>query len=358
MNIDFRSWKGWHIALLIFAAYNLIVLINIPAIYFSSLQRPDSIDILGSVARVALFNNLWVLITPLILWLGWVFPIAKPSFLRNVFLHLLFAIGAGVYHHAASSIGTWALGISSVDNFQTNLFNAALLMRTVAGTLVHYPVIIISQRAYLYFKESKERAFLQKQAELSALQSQLHPHFFFNTLNALSALIYRSPKEADRMITQLGDLFRILLKKDKAQKIPLHEELEFLEAYLKIHQTLMGDRLLIQWKIDPETRDLMVPNLILQPLVENSIRHGLSPLEEGGILEIGAARQNGHLHLEVTDNGVGIESANKADPDSGIGVKNTRARLMNLYGDEYEFQLEKKPGGGSSVLIKIPAQKE
>ncbi len=355
--MNFKYWKKWQIALLIFAVYNLIVVINIPSAYVTSLHGANS-DQLVRIARLALLNNLWALATPIILWMGWIFPVTKPKFLRNLFLHILFALCVGVFQHVANSIGTWMLGISSVPDFQTNLFDAALLMRTTTGTLVHYPVIIISQRAYLYFKESKERAFLQKQAELTALQAQLHPHFFFNTLNALSALIYRSPKEADRMITRLGDLFRILLKNNKEQEIILAEELEFLEDYLTIHQTLMGDRLKVEWNISPETLDSKVPNLILQPLVENSIKHGLGPLEEGGILEIGAARLNGHLRLEVKDSGIGFKTTETMDRGRGIGIENTRARLFHLYGDAHKFELKNEPGGGLSVVIRIPLREE
>jgi two-component system, LytTR family, sensor kinase len=145
-----------------------------------------------------------------------------------------------------------------------------------------------------------------QQAELQVLKMQLHPHFFFNTLNALSALIYRSPKDADQMITQLGDLFRFALRKDKAQEISLAEELDFLKAFLQIHRTLMGKRLQVDWKIEPETLSALVPNLILQPLVENSIQHGLAPLEQGGRIEIRAKRQNHRLILEVEDSGRGL----------------------------------------------------
>lgn len=353
MESNSKYWKKWQIALLIFAVYNLIVVINIPSAYVASLQSPRPDELVRAIFRLALANNLWAMTTPLILWWGWVFPISKPRLFRNLGLHFLFALCVGAFQHSANSIGTWGLGISSAESFQTTLYNHVLLMRTVTGTLVHYPVIIISQRAYLYFRESQERALLQKQAELTALQAQLHPHFFFNTLNALSALIYRAPKEADKMITQLGDLFRILLKENKEQEVSLKEELAFLESYLKIHQTLMGDRLKVEWKIEPETLDALVPNLILQPLVENSVIHGLSALEEGGRIEVVAERQGGHLRLEVRDNGVGM--ARKAsESKKGIGLGNTQSRLEHLYGDDHEFNVIHPADGGLAVVMNIP----
>jgi LytS/YehU family sensor histidine kinase len=218
---------------------------------------------------------------------------------------------------------------------------------------VTYPTVIGIQQAYLYFRESQERAFRLQQAELQVLKMQLHPHFFFNTLNALSALIYTSPKDADRMITQLSDLFRISLKKDKAHEISLKEELEFLKAYLQIHQTLMGKRLDVQWKIQPETLDALVPNLILQPLVENSIQHGIAPMEAGGQIEILAERSNGSLLLEVRDNGLGL-IAGKTKNNSGVGIANTRARLENLYNSLHRFEINPLPEGGTVVSLEVP----
>jgi sensor histidine kinase YesM len=183
---------------------------------------------------------------------------------------------------------------------------------------------------------------------------QLHPHFFFNTLNAISALMYRSPKEADRMITQLGDLFRVSLRKDKAQEIPLKEELEFLKAFLQIHQTLMGKRLQVEWEVETETLDALVPNLLLQPLAENAIQHGIAPLETGGRIEIRAARQNGSLILQVRDDGHGLDSQNESKKSGGIGLSNTRARLKNLYNGAHKFSIDEPSGGGVAVKIEIP----
>jgi LytS/YehU family sensor histidine kinase len=187
---------------------------------------------------------------------------------------------------------------------------------------------------------------------------QLHPHFFFNTLNAISALMYRSPKQADRMIVLLGDIFRFAIRKDKTQEISLKEELGLLQAFLQIHQTLMGKRLQIEWEIEPKTLNAMVPSLILQPLAENAIQHGLAPQEAGGRITICAARQNGNLLLRVSDDGQGFVSEGGNKNSQGIGLSNVRARLKSLYGEGQIFSINEIPNGGVTVRIEIPFQEQ
>lgn len=349
MKIHFKDWNKWRIALWIFIAHTFLFIIQVPQLYLYNLHTPQAPDIWLSIARLTWGVYLWAMLTPLILWLGYRFPIARRHLWRNLFFHVFFGLASAVIHHYGYYSGLLALNLTTAEAFRANLF----VLNYFTISTMRYAAVIGVQHAYFYFRESQERAFLLQQAELSALQAQLHPHFFFNTLNALSALIYRSPKEADRMITRLGDLFRILLKKDKSQEISLKEELEFLEAYLQIHQTLMGERLKVEWRIEPETLNSKVPNLILQTLVENSVKHGLAPLEEGGRIEIGASRQNGHLRLEVKDSGIGIKAGQIAF-NEGIGIENTRARLRYLYGEAQDFKVNQPTEGGTCVSIKIP----
>lgn len=253
--------------------------------------------------------------------------------------------------------GLWALGLISLDNAWIELFKWSNLIQAVTGSVVHYPWIIAIQQAYLYFRISQERALLLQQAEMQMLKMQLHPHFFFNTLNAVSALMYKSPKEADRVITQLGDLIRVALKKDKADKVSLKEELEFLRSFLQIHQTLMGKRLKIEWEIQPETLDALVPNLILQPLAENAIQHGLAPLEEGGKIKVRSEKDGEKLMLQLCDSGVGFVAENNGN-SNGVGLSNVRARLKNLYADNHLFSIAKSENGGTKVQMEIPFQEQ
>ncbi len=296
---------------------------------------------------------IWTLMIPFILWLGIRLPLRQPHFWRNSFFHLLLSILSGIVQHYVYLFGLLAVNILTIEAFRLNLFNLTLLSIFIYTLIARYTAVIGIQQAYLYFRESQERAFRLQEAELQMLKMQLHPHFFFNTLNAISALIYRSPVEADRMITQLGDLFRVSLRKDKAREIRFSEELEFLKTFLQIHRTLMGKRLQIEYKIEPDTLAALVPNLILQPLAENAIQHGIEHLEEGGRITFCAAKKNETLYLEVRDNGIGLFSPN-GNNNGGIGLSNTRARLENLYPNAHKFSIEEQKGGGVSVKIEIP----
>lgn len=357
MEITFKNRQMWRIALIIFGAYTALLLVNLPSVYYFNAQKQQPTDLWALTAGLVWGMYLWVFITPFILWTGYVFRIARPNLWRNVFIHLIVGILIGLVRPAIENLGLWALGLGTLETFQTDLFKTATYIRSITGAVVTYPSVIGIQQAYLYFRESQERAFRLQQAELQMLKMQLHPHFFFNTLNAISALMYRSPKEADRMIIQLGDMFRIALRKDKTQEVSLKEELEFTSAFLQIHQTLMGKRLQIEWQIEPETLNASVPNLILQPLAENAIQHGLAPLETGGQITISAAKQNGHLLLQMSDNGQGFVSQN-SNKNGGIGLSNTRARLENLYGKHQNFSIGEVSSGGVNVKIEIPFREQ
>lgn len=192
---------------------------------------------------------------------------------RNLFFHLILSIVFGALMHFGYGLGLLVFNLTSIESFIASLLNFATLSAFIYFSLIRYSAVIGIQQAYFYFQESQERAFRLREVELKMLKMQLHPHSFFNTVNAIFALMYRSPKRTDRMIIQLGDLFRVALRKNKTQEVPLREELEILEAFLRIHQTLMSKKL----QIESQTLDALVPNLIFQPLAENAIQHGLAP---------------------------------------------------------------------------------
>lgn len=347
-----KKRRLWRVALAIFAAHTMLFITILPQVYFHNVSTPTGW--LPAVTALAVHIYAGVFIAPLVLWIGYRLPVTRENLWRNLFLHLAFGIISGCLNQLLQGFFFWAFRISTAENAWLYLFKPTNFFNSLSNSLIQYAVIIAIQQAFLHFRESQKRAFLLQQAELEVLKMQLHPHFFFNTLNAISALMYRSPKDADRMITQLGDLFRFALKKDKAQEVSLNEELKFLQAFLQIHQTLMGKRLRIEWKIEPETLDALVPNLILQPLAENAIQHGLAPLEEGGKIEISAARLNGNLVLRVKDDGHGaIEKTG-----NGIGLSNTRARLKNLYGAEQNFEINSPVNGGFTAEVRIPFREQ
>lgn len=231
--------------------------------------------------------------------------------------------------------------------------------------LIIYWFVVFAHLGWLYYQRYRERevqtADLRRElveARLEALRMQLNPHFLFNTLHAISALIHQDPEAADRVVARLSELLRLSLDSSKAQETPLNEEMEFLDRYLEIERTRFGDRLQVEKEIAPDVRNALVPYLILQPLVENAIRHGIEPREEPGHLRISAWRDNGRLELRVCDNGAGLPGAGEAPPREGIGLANTRSRLGHLYGKDYSFELVAAPGGGLEARISIPFRTE
>jgi LytS/YehU family sensor histidine kinase len=179
---------------------------------------------------------------------------------------------------------------------------------------------------------------------------QLQPHFLFNTLHSISALMHRDVEAADRMLTRLSDLLRLTLESASTPEVPLSRELDFLDAYLEIQQTRFEERLEVVRDIDPLALDALVPNLLLQPLVENAIRHGVANRTTGGRVEISARRENGRLTLSVRDDGPGLSP----NAGQGVGLSNTRARLEHLYGEAQSLALANDPAGGVRVTVVAP----
>jgi LytS/YehU family sensor histidine kinase len=183
---------------------------------------------------------------------------------------------------------------------------------------------------------------------------QLQPHFLFNTLHAISALMHRDVAAADRMIARLSELLRMSLDTASEQEVSLSRELEFIRPYLDIERNRFGDRLAVEMKIDPEALDAQVPNLVLQPLVENAIRHGISNRAAAGRIEIHATRLNGDVVLRVSDDGPGMPAGGAESLKLGVGLNNTRARLEHLYGGDFRFELGNASTGGFEVHVTIP----
>jgi two-component sensor histidine kinase len=222
-----------------------------------------------------------------------------------------------------------------------------------------YWIIVSIVHAFTYYRRSQERERKAielenrlTQARLQALRMQLHPHFLFNTLHAISTLVYKDPKAADEMIANLSELLRATLEASDQPEIPLRRELELLDRYLEVQQVRFGDRLQIEKEIDSSTLDAGVPTLILQPLVENAIKHGLEPRPGPGRITIHAHKNGTALHLRVRDNGNGIQPA--TNKPAGIGLANTKARLQELYGAQSRLTLNTPTDGGCSVELEIP----
>ncbi|MDQ6827702.1 MAG: histidine kinase [Gemmatimonadota bacterium] len=241
-------------------------------------------------------------------------------------------------------------GVSPLDE------GAKLLLLIVAGAVATYATAWHERLANTYFRESHEREELRvalTQAQLQSLKLQLSPHFLFNALNSISALITTDAAAAERMLTGLSDFLRLSLHNAGQQEVPLEREVQLLERYVMIQQLRFQDRLRVDISMDPGASRALVPNLILQPLAENAIRHGLAPRARGGKLTIDATRENGSLVLRVSDDGVG-QAMSPDELSMGIGLGNTRERLERLYGAAHRFEIETKPDEGFTVRIVIP----
>jgi len=226
--------------------------------------------------------------------------------------------------------------------------------------LTTYWVVVAATQGYLYYSRYREGELRTAQlsaqlaqAQLQALRMQLHPHFLFNTLNAISTLVHKDPETADRMIARLSDLLRLTLENIGVQEVRLAKELEFLEQYLEIERMRFADRLEVGMRIAPETLDARAPYLILQPLVENAIRHGIAPRSALGHIEVSSERKDDMLVLSVKDDGPGIAATKTKD---GLGISSTRARLERLYGAKHRFELHNGVQAGFIVTLALPFQ--
>lgn len=231
-----------------------------------------------------------------------------------------------------------------------------------------YLTILSLCHAFAYFRRSQQRdrrtLELESQlgqARLQALRMQLHPHFLFNTLNAISTLVQTDPSAAGEMIGSLGQMLRLSLDNGPKPEVTLEQELKFLDCYLEIEQIRFGHRLEIKRDIDAETRVALLPTFILQPLVENAVQHGIEPDVSPGTIEINARRKNSTLSVSIHDTGVGLAEKEPAGlvTRDGIGIANTKARLQSLYPGQYHFLLRNAPPGGGCVAeLEIPFHTE
>jgi len=231
------------------------------------------------------------------------------------------------------------------------------------ASLMVYAVIVGVSHAVAYYHELQERKLKAAQLEtrliearLKTLEAELHPHFLFNTLHAISTLVHRDPESADRMISRLSDLLRITFDRSGEPKVSLKDEIEFLQKYLDIEQTRFQDRLTVSVHVEPAALDGEVPRMILQPLVENAIKHGIAGRSGGDNVQVTAGLDGERLWMQVRDNGAGLQVRTLKALRTGVGLSNTRARLDCLYGRHYRLEFSDKHGG-LSVLIEIPFQR-
>ena len=357
--------------LLIFAAWTAAGLLSASLEYFTAIviNRPYPYATAAWWNLAALY--LFAVSFPAVAYLARRFPFDRQRWLSRGATYVGWIFVLSILHLLAFLLIYWLIGgprlprsapvaeafayfkLLFVGNLRTNLIIYALLLFGVMATNYY--------RRYLAGEQRAARLQAQlAQAQLQALKMQLHPHFLFNTLNAISELVHKEPETAERMVIQLSDMLRVSLDSIGVQEIPLKQELEFLRRYLDIEETRFRDRLRIRMDVDPETLGAYVPNMILQPLVENAIRHGISPLSRGGSIDIRARRNGETLQLQICDDGRGLPAAaENGSHGNGVGLTNTRARLTQLYGPgRFELDVESVPDAGVAVSVTIPLREE
>ena len=304
----------------------------------------------------------WGLLTPLIFWIDARLPFQEKQLRRRVLAHLpLSVLVILLYTYLLNAIGA-VVGLTEwsslgVSGFLASVFNQGILARWLV-----YWVIVAAWQTFRYYEhyldselqlERMERSF--SEARLNALRMQVDPHFLFNALNTISSQLERDPKLARAMIEHLGDLLRLTLEARDRQEIPLAEELAFLEHYVAIQKIRFAENLRIEMQVAPEVNDALVPSLIVQPLVENAIRHGVSRRASGGTVTVLAERDANQLHIVVADDGVGLPPAWTLETSMGTGLSVTEARIRGLHRDgNSRFSVRPRAGGGTEVEISLP----
>jgi two-component system LytT family sensor kinase len=306
----------------------------------------------------------WAIFTPSIVWLSQHFRFERQGLLRAVLVHLPSVALFCFAHMAAMAAMQWWLMVASGRTFSWWVEVKRSALQNFDWEMMTYWAIAGLSHALLYYRESRDRAIRASQLEtqliearMAALQQQLRPHFLFNTLHAISALMHKDVEAADRTLMRLSDLLRMTLENLGQHENRLKAELDFLSKYLEIEQTRFADRLTVRFEVDPETLDAFVPTLLLQPLVENAIKHGISKKAGPGHIDVTARREHDKLWIEVRDDGVGLSETALTALQKGIGVSTTRARLQHQFGADFRFEFHRL-AQGLAVIVAVPWRTE
>jgi signal transduction histidine kinase len=302
----------------------------------------------------------WALMAPVVMWLARRFQFERGGLLRAGLVHVPAVVVFSFTHIAVMEAIHWWLAYSAGRPYAwwSQVQRSGLLY--LDWEMMTYWAIVGLTHALVYYRESRRRAMRAVQletklveAQLKTLQQQLHPHFLFNTLHAISALMHKDVQAADRVLMQLSDLLRITLEHLGSQEVALEAELSALTKYLEIERTRFADRLVVRFDVHPDTLDTRVPSLLLQPLVENSIKYGVARRSGVGHIDISARREGDKLRLEVRDDGVGLSEDALTALQKGIGVSTTRARLQHLFGADFRFEFHRL-AQGLAVVVALP----
>ncbi|CAN7357813.1 sensor histidine kinase [Massilia sp. LjRoot122] len=339
---------GWALCAAVFATQS----------HVASAVRGQPIPWGGAFAAWSVWAGAWALLTLPILRLAARLPFERRAFWRPLAVHAAGSVAATLFQMAVYAFAAPLVGAPGFSTDWSATY-ARLLATAFLPSLSVYWVLTIAVQ-FLRLQQAvheRERRHLALEAQLAearllALKSQLQPHFLFNTLNSIDVLIGDDPAAARHMLRLLCGLLRKVLDKDDSREVTLREELDFIAAYLEIEQIRFADRLSYHVDAAPDLMEARVPSLVLQPLVENAIRHGVARRARPGRIVISARAEGGMLRLAVTDNGAGLGG----QIQWGIGLSNTRTRLQQMFGAGHAFDIGEHPGGGTAVSLAIPLQ--
>lgn len=325
--------------------------------YFLEARAGHPMALADAFTSEMIYAALWALFTPPILALSRNLPVKKGQVARNLTLLTLSAASISIIHKFTYHVCAGLALATPAHPFSFAGISRGLYTYLDYGFMVVCIIVLIDQ-SLRYYAESHENATRAAQlesqlaqAQLRALKMQLQPHFLFNTLNAISVLVQKDPVAARETILRLADLLRATLEGSEQDEVPLEAELEFMKRYLEIERTRFEDRLEVEIDVPQSLMVAQVPNLILQPLVENAMKHGVSQKRGRAKIRIAAERRNGALVLVVRDDGPGADTGAIKE---GIGLSNTRNRLRQLYGEQQQVAFERPAGGGFEVSLFLP----
>jgi LytS/YehU family sensor histidine kinase len=344
-----------------FGVATILILLRFGYVYLDDLARERAGTFLTRLIEEATGGYTSVLLFIAVVFFTLRFRLQRRNWRRRFPLYLLVMLAFSIAHTTLMAVTRQVIfPLAGLGKYDYGIMAYRYLME-FSNQVVFFWIAVTLTLLIAHYRESRDRelktALLETElahAQLQALQSQIQPHFLFNALNTISAVIYEDAPLADTMIARLSNFLRRLLNSAPSQEVTLREELEFLNLYLNIMRPRFEERLQVEFAIEQDLQEALLPKLILQPLVENSIKHAADPTSGAISIELGVRRNNGSLLLQVKDKGKGLADPQTTRFANGLGLANTCARLQHLYGDQAEFVMRNAESGGLLIQIKLP----
>jgi two-component system LytT family sensor kinase len=369
------AYKTWRIWLVSFGLWGFIACAGAVSIteYYRSMGKPMKFTDILALECSAILP--YALLTPLVFTLAARYPVRRENWIRRSMLHLAAGLVFSALHVGMRGLTPYAAWDAKTESWHSAMWDSqahrfrirwrvlqSLFLSNVVDDIsgAYVPIVLVADVISFYEKaREREQRTSQLEAQLAkanlqALKSRLQPHFLFNTMHSISALMLTDVHAADKMMTRLSDLLRMNLENDREQITHLSRELELVNGYLEIEKIRFGDRLNVVLDIADDTLDAQVPHLLLQPLVENAVRHGIAQLATKGEVRLVSRHEGDTLQLAVMDNGPGFESFDTSYSKSGLGLRATQERLQTLYGENQYLNVRTLAGGGVEVSVRIP----